>query len=1711
MASYNTTWDIGINTYLKADNISKQIQDIGKGLPKLDLGSMLGGQTKFKNIQDANVMLSKVKGNIKDVMSVDIKSKTFFDVNTGKYIELATNSIIRYKDELGKTRNVYKSIQIDKDRFMIADDKKQGTFTTHLPVGDAYAAMGKEYNKISKLVNEAGKDVAGFLEKSKNMTGPATEKTKELGNAYLKLRDNFKEAFKKKDWPEVARLTGELEKQYGAFKQAEEGTNASSSATRGWGATLVSAIKQTVSYTFSIGLMQKAQQLLNQAVMYTIELNKEMTKIQVLGIKGAESAAEIRDLAASYSTLAKNMGATTLEVAKGSVEWLRQGKSITETQQLLKSTLMLSKLGALDSAQATEYLTAITNGFKVSAQDTETIVDKLIAVDNIAATSSGELATALRYTSVSAQEAGVSFEQLTSYIATVSSVTRAPAESIGQAFKTMFARMTGLKEGGLDETGIGINKVESALHSIGVELRDGQESFRGMGDVLEETAQKWASLTSVEKVNISTSIAGVRQKEMFLVLMNNMSMSLDYQTAMFNAAGLSEERYAVYMASIEGKMNTLRATMESITQQTMDSSLITMFLDWALAISKTVDEAGGLMPVLIKIGAALLFIYAAQIKAFGVGMLSSLKSMALALVQMLIGANATAAALGVVATEATIATAGFNLLAAALAASVYALGNAWAEEGKKATKAKENYELAKTALQEYMDLINGIDGAINETGPKLFETFEKLKAQKNSVGLTKTETDEYYKIIAQIAELDKNAPTFFNPTSKKIDIMEGYTFDVFNDNLLAQKVLTHDALRGINDELNAAALEHQNAIAKRTEIPQMVNLQEELSTAITGGYDFESIINTLEDTIPSTAEGSPRIKKFIKDTLQKGIDEGIGSLEPEQQTNWLVDSLGIGKSDAELDKAVYDTNQAYMLSWAKYSPDTREQIQNAMLDYWRFDEEALSVWENNFKYLNSMVDAAFPEGVIPEDILLPDVDRARQQMEELGGVFDTFTTSVTTADYGNQEAALKGLLDTIDNLNVKIDTDKLKNFDDFFSGGTIDTEGVRAYINVIIEAIGKDNLLIDENGNVADSFARIAQSVRQVGLAGEYLNQTQWASYSKDLAEQIWNGVEAAGQSSVVLNGIMYTSANQVWQTLQKYPEMLSGLIASLASSDIAYLQQVGAVAQTIFSQTAQGLPFISAWPTAAGGGGGGGGQSEEQKAAQAEIKLLEGKKAQLQKELEVFREYIDARKEALKLQKEEEAFIEKITKKNKELAKTRTNILLLSLDDSEEAGAKRLELEQEAVDLSEEIENDKQDRIYELQMAALDKQMAMMEKSTQKQLEAIDAQIAKIQELSQSMAGGGGGGTTEPDTVIKSLEQQALEAGLAVQTLMDKRETLKGLMEEETNVGEKNAMKKEIEDITAALPEMTANYSEALGQISTENQQVVVATVGVYKDKLEEFGAAATEDYSGIIKEATDTLPDSFGIVGDVMEGVDGNFSSAYNSAVLLADQGTILKTVLSDPEKTMMASFTDLNSLLGPSETKGTLGYHVRGIKDDVITMKGALQNFVDNWNSLGDKTITLTILGAGTIFSTPVGVKKPGSGGDVQQSASHFGGLAFHGGGLTPTPADSGGQTIGGLRSNEVFAKLLKGEYVATEGQMDGFLKTTLPKILTGYMPDMQKNTMSEGNTSISMPININGNMDSATLKDLEKTMNKVIYSLNDSLRRRGHVRQTTISNI
>lgn len=192
-----------------------------------------------------------------------------------------------------------------------------------------------------------------------------------------------------------------------------------------------SELGETIKKVFNYILVYKGFQMLTQGVQKAIDTMKELDKAFTdIRLVTGNTVEETNELAKEYNELAKELGATTVQVAEGAGEWLRQGKTAEETSMLLKSSMTLSKVGAIEASEATQLLTSSLNGYKIEAKDAMSVVDKISAIDLAAATSSEELAVALARTANIANDSEVSFDKLLAMIGTVSSVTRRSASTI---------------------------------------------------------------------------------------------------------------------------------------------------------------------------------------------------------------------------------------------------------------------------------------------------------------------------------------------------------------------------------------------------------------------------------------------------------------------------------------------------------------------------------------------------------------------------------------------------------------------------------------------------------------------------------------------------------------------------------------------------------------------------------------------------------------------------------------------------------------------------------------------------------------------------------------------------------------------------------------------------------------------------------------------------------------------------------------------------------------------------------------------------------------------------------------------------------------------------------------------------------------------------------------------------------------------------------
>jgi TP901 family phage tail tape measure protein len=325
--------------------------------------------------------------------------------------------------------------------------------------------------------------------------------------------------------------------------------------------------------SFSYGLiLGQLRQAFRATLTTVLELDKAMTEAAIVTEMNREEAYK---LLATYQQLARETGLATSEISGIVVEFLKQGRTMAEAMELARVAAMSAKVAGIDAREAVDYLTAAVNGFQLAANKAGDIADKFSAIAAASATDFEELAIAMSKVAPVAYTAGVGVDFMMGVLAKGLETTREAPENIGTAFKTIFARMREVTDiGKATEDGMSLNRVEKALESIGVPLRDVTGQFRNLENVLVDVGNKWDTLTSIEQAYIATALAGTRQQPRLLAIFNDFARTKELIELSSEATGQLAFQHIEYMEGAAAALAGLKTAWEGFIMAFTDTKLV---------------------------------------------------------------------------------------------------------------------------------------------------------------------------------------------------------------------------------------------------------------------------------------------------------------------------------------------------------------------------------------------------------------------------------------------------------------------------------------------------------------------------------------------------------------------------------------------------------------------------------------------------------------------------------------------------------------------------------------------------------------------------------------------------------------------------------------------------------------------------------------------------------------------------------------------------------------------------------------------------------------------------------------------------------------------------------------------------------------------------------------------------------------------------------
>lgn len=357
----------------------------------------------------------------------------------------------------------------------------------------------------------------------------------------------------------------------------------------------VQQLQQSTQYFFSLrNMINLLKRGIREAVDVVKELDAAMTETAVVT---DYSVGDMWQKLPEYTANANALGATVKDMYEATTLYYQQGLRTEAAMGIANETMKMARIGGLEASDATDKMTAALRGFnmeinEMSAQRVNDVYSNLAAKT---ASNTEELGTAMQRTASIAHSAGMSFEGTAAFLAQAIETTREPAENLGTAMKTIVARFTELKKNPLEITEVdgeevSYNKVDTALQSIGVSLKDANGQFRDLDQVFLDISQRWDSLTQTQQRYVATTAAGSRQQSRFIAMMSNYERTMQLMDYANNSAGASNEQFGKTMESLEAKLNKLKNAWNEFLMNIMNDSWTKGIVDGGTKILNVVNN-----------------------------------------------------------------------------------------------------------------------------------------------------------------------------------------------------------------------------------------------------------------------------------------------------------------------------------------------------------------------------------------------------------------------------------------------------------------------------------------------------------------------------------------------------------------------------------------------------------------------------------------------------------------------------------------------------------------------------------------------------------------------------------------------------------------------------------------------------------------------------------------------------------------------------------------------------------------------------------------------------------------------------------------------------------------------------------------------------------------------------------------------------------------
>ena len=336
---------------------------------------------------------------------------------------------------------------------------------------------------------------------------------------------------------------------------------------------------RVLAFAASAGAMFQVVNALKMVVRSSIDIEKKLMDVNVIL---GESKQGLEKFSAGLFQISRSTAQSFEVVAEAATELARQGLSTEETLKRTKDALILTRLSGMDAAASVSSLTAALNTFNKEGLTSTQVINKMAIVDSAFAVSTTDLAESMRRVGSTAQDVGVSFDQLLAVTAALQQKTARGGPVIGNALKSIFTRIQRTET--LDE-----------LEGLGVAVRDLSGEMLPAMSVLQNMANVFPTLSKAQQAHTAEIVGSVFQMNNLRALLQDLGGGYSIYKASLDKANSATdeaiERNELLNTTLSARLIQTYSKLTSVAQKFGDVA-------FRPAMERLVDSLSGALGTL---------------------------------------------------------------------------------------------------------------------------------------------------------------------------------------------------------------------------------------------------------------------------------------------------------------------------------------------------------------------------------------------------------------------------------------------------------------------------------------------------------------------------------------------------------------------------------------------------------------------------------------------------------------------------------------------------------------------------------------------------------------------------------------------------------------------------------------------------------------------------------------------------------------------------------------------------------------------------------------------------------------------------------------------------------------------------------------------------------------------------------------------------------